>query len=266
MNENPEIVQPEDWLRPSATALAVPVFLIHDGGGTTFGYHCLEPLDRPVYGIYNPHFRSGGTFEGGISEMGALYSGFVLKAINDPDFPCRKNPNGSVDIILGGWSLGGLLSLEVARQLAEDLSVRIIGILMVDSVCPIWPPTPVRIALPDNSEEGKSKNQILSQRAMAEAGRMIGSWKLPIWDNLPNPRPRTVMVRAKEYTPTSGEGVRTVDVYREDRNLGWDQYDKDMFEDVIDVEGHHYDLFGFGNIGNITVAMRKGLDLLEMVE
>lgn len=35
---------------------AIPVFLIHDGGGTTFAYHCLDPLDRSVYGIFNPIF------------------------------------------------------------------------------------------------------------------------------------------------------------------------------------------------------------------
>ena len=157
------------------------------------------------------------------------------------------------------------MSLEVARQLADDSSLRIIGILMVDSVCPIWPSTPVKIAPPDTSEDGKTKNQILSQRAMAEAGRMIHTWQPPTWDEcVSSRRPRTVMVRAKGYTPTEFEGVRTVDVYRRDRNLGWDQHDENMFEEVIDVEGHHYDLFGFKNIENITAAMRKGLDALEM--
>ncbi|KAK7426465.1 hypothetical protein QQZ08_007060 [Neonectria magnoliae] len=264
MEANPELIQPEDWLRPNAKGRAVPVFLIHDGGGTTFSYHCLDPLSRPVYGIHNPHFRNGGVFEGGIPQMGSLYAGFIKTAIADPDFPSKRNPDGSVDILLGGWSMGGLLSLEVARQLAEDCSVRIIGILMIDSVYPIRSPSGPNVAPVNTSEEGKSKNQILSQRAMTEARRMIKTWDLPVWEgSLAGRRPPTAMLRAKAYVPTEGEGVSLVDTYRLDRNLGWDRYEEGMLTEVLDIEGHHFDIFAFHRIPGITKTIKESLDTLE---
>ncbi|KAF7563609.1 hypothetical protein G7046_g522 [Stylonectria norvegica] len=260
MEKNPEVVQPENWLRPGAVARSVPAILIHDGGGTTFAYHCLDPLNRLVYGIHNPHFHDGGTFEGGIREMGALYSGFIRELVAGPDFPARRNAEGGVDIILGGWSLGGMLSLEVANQLADDTAVKVIGILMIDSVYPIRPSEPVVTAPADTSEDGKTKNQILSQRTMFEARRMIQTWELPVWDA----RPRTVLLRATQPVPTKAEGVNVVDVYRENKRLGWDQYDKDMFAEVVDVEGHHFNLFPLANIKPITASIKRALDGLEM--
>ncbi|KAH7141387.1 Alpha/Beta hydrolase protein [Dactylonectria estremocensis] len=265
MDANPDIIQPEDWINPNTPGRSIPVFLIHDGGGTTFAYHCLEPLLRTAYGIHNPHYHSGAIFEGGIPEMGKLYSGFIKKTISEPDFPSKRNSDGSVNILLGGWSLGGLLSLEVARQLAEDCSVRIIGILMMDSICPIAPPTGTRVASSRESEEGKSKNQILSDRAMAEARRMIRSWDLPVWDgHLTGQRPRISMLRAKERVPTKGdEGVKLVDVYRMDKHLGWDGYEENLFVEVVPVEGHHFNMFSFDRIPAITEAIKKSLDKLE---
>lgn len=263
MDENPELIQAEDWLNPDAVARSTPVFLIHDGGGTTFAYHCLEPLNRPVYGIHNPHFKTGKTFDGGIAEMGKLYSRYILQAISDPDFPAQRKADGVMEILLGGWSLGGHLSLEVARQLAEESRIRVIGILMMDTVYPVRPTHSVTITPPDMSEEGKTANQILSQRAMFEARRMIIGWQAPSWEGVSSRRPPAVLLRAKKAVPVEGEGVGIADVYRGDRNLGWDRYDKDLIQEIIDVEGHHFDLFAFENIEGITAAIRKGLKTLE---
>ncbi|OAQ98435.1 hypothetical protein LLEC1_02577, partial [Akanthomyces lecanii] len=58
IEENPELVQPENWARMKSWSGKTPVFLFHDGGGTTFAYHCLEPLRRFVYGVRNPYFYS----------------------------------------------------------------------------------------------------------------------------------------------------------------------------------------------------------------
>ncbi|KAF7551109.1 hypothetical protein G7Z17_g5253 [Cylindrodendrum hubeiense] len=266
MEANPEIIQPEDWLNPNESGVAVPVFFIHDGGGTTFAYHCLDPLGRTVYGIHNPSYRSGVVFEAGIPEMGSLYSGFIKSAISEPDFPSTRNSDGSVDILIGGWSMGGLLSLEVARQLAEDCSIRIIGILMMDSACPIKVHLGTRTALVRQSEEGKSKNQILSDRAMTEARRMIDMWQLPVWDgNLAGRRPPIAMLRAKERVPMEGEAVSRVDVHRPDRNLGWDRYEEGVLISVVDVEGHHFNMFSFDKIPAITEVIKKSLNGLEQL-
>lgn len=260
---NPELVQAENWALPK-TFSRTPLILIHDGGGTTFAYHCLPALRRFVYGIRNPHFFSGDVFDGGIPEMGRLYAGWVRKMVAQRGFPARRNPDGSVDILLGGWSLGGLLSLEVARELEDDYGVRVVGIVMVDSIYPRTPAhDPATIAPYDTSEKEKTKNQILSQRAMAEARRMVDSWQLPVWERWTGKRPRTVLLRAKECIPTDSDGISKLDLYRKDTNLGWSQYDKHMFEEVIDVEGHHFDLFAGARIEDTSKAIQKALDLLD---
>lgn len=267
MDNNPELIQPEDWMRPTARGRAVPVFLIHDGGGTTFAYHCLDHLNRPVYGIHNPHFRTGDVFPGGIPEMGRLYAGMIKAAVAEPDFPSRRNPDGNVDILLGGWSLGGLLSLEVARQLADECGgLRVLGILMMDSVCPVKKPDGPLAAPATISEEGKTKNQILTIRAMAEARRMLATWDIPVWDGpLAGRRPRVSMVRAKEPVPMEGTEVSAVDGHRVDKNLGWDQYAEDMFTEVVEVEGHHFDMFSFDHIQGVTKVIKNCLETLEVI-
>ena len=49
-------------------------------------------------------------------------------------------PEGG-DVILGGWSLGGPVALELARLLESmentTLGLRVVGIVMVNSVCPL---------------------------------------------------------------------------------------------------------------------------------
>lgn len=262
---NTDMIQPEDWARPKAySGTATPAFFIHDGGGTTYAYHCMRPISRFLYGIKNPHFFTGEVFEGGMAEMGRLYAAWIRKTAAQKDFPARRNPDGSVDILLGGWSLGGLLSLEVARELEDDYGVRVAGIVMVDSIYPFMPSVvTTAIAPPDTSEKNKTRNQILSQRAMNQAREMVHTWKLPVWEGWDaGRRPRTIMLRAKAYIPTEGEGISKLDLYREDKNLGWDQYDKTMFHKVLDIEGHHFDLFDEERISETSTAIRRALDML----
>ncbi|KAI5468073.1 Alpha/Beta hydrolase protein [Mariannaea sp. PMI_226] len=266
MEKNPEIIQPEEWAQPTAGGRAVPVFLIHDGGGTTFAYHCLEPLGRSVYGIHNPNFHNQEIFEGGIPEMGRLYTKFIKEAIAEPDFPARHNQDGGVDILLGGWSMGGLLSLEIARLLAEDLTVRVIGIVMCDSVYPFQDPPKPAQAPAASAEEGKTKNQILSMRAMTAARQMITTWALPVWDgHLYGRRPKISLVRATEVIPNEDGANTSIDVYRSQRNLGWDRYEENMFTEIVDVEGHHFNMFDFEYIPDVTEAVKQCLDSLDSV-
>lgn len=132
-----QLIQPENWTQPNMPSYNTPIFLIHDGSGTTLAYQFLEILGRYTYGIRNPYYYSGQVFEGGITEMAFLYASWIRKTVQDKDFPAKKrNMDGSTSIFLGGWSLGGLLSMEIARQLAMDDVVRVSGILMIDSVFP----------------------------------------------------------------------------------------------------------------------------------
>ncbi|KAJ4302062.1 hypothetical protein N0V88_002198 [Collariella sp. IMI 366227] len=176
---NPNLIQeyhpPENaspWTRKPT-----PLVLIHDGGGTIFSYYCLSDLGRPLYGISNPRFQTGNTWEGGIPQMTREYIKFIKKAV----------PKG--DIIIGGWSLGGLISLEVARQLAEEENMglnglNLLGIVMVDSVCPLVTAESTVPVVQHAMQWGEHTKQDTKEKVMrcfVDATRMVREWTLPIW-------------------------------------------------------------------------------------
>jgi thioesterase domain-containing protein len=267
MGKNPELIQDFDsaWNGTNPRPL-VPLFLIHDGGGTTFTYHCLDPLRRPTYGIFNPRFHSGGCFEGGVRGMGRLYATMIRKTCAEPDFPGKRNSDGSVDILIGGWSMGGLVSLEIAKVLTGDQDVRVIGVLMIDSMCPLHLPTAGYLETVDHLDIDKSnKNLALSIRAMKEALRVIREWEPPVWaGNLLEQRPRFSLLRAVDSLPTGNKrGVHVVDICRHDRALGWNKYDPDLFTETVDVKGDHFEIFSFQHIAGISEAIKRCCDTLE---
>ncbi|WP_051407051.1 non-ribosomal peptide synthetase [Nocardia sp. CNY236] len=87
-----------------------PLFLVHPIGGNVLCYlavaRYLEP-DRPVYGLQAAGADSGSTPERTMSALAESY----LAAIR------RVQPSGPYH--LAGWSFGGYVALEMARQLPE---------------------------------------------------------------------------------------------------------------------------------------------------
>lgn len=268
MEKNPELIQdvdlPLDGTKPHAR---IPLFLIHDGGGTTFAYHCLDSLGRPSYGIFNPRFHSGGSFEGGVRGMGRLYAVMIRQTCAEPDFPGKRNTDGSVNILLGGWSMGGLLSLEIAKVLTGDRDVRVIGILMMDSMCPFHLPktTAAGVSLETLDQlhlDKSNKTLALSIRAMKEGLRVIQEWQPPVWTGNQQ-RPRVSLLRAVESLPTVSKRAHVIDIYRHDRTLGWDEYDNELLTETVDVKGNHFDMFSFQHIPAISKAIKRCCDTLE---
>ncbi len=102
--EAPAAATPLVPLRTAGSRL--PLFLVHPVGGSVFCYtdlvRALGP-DQPVYGLQAPE---EGPAPATLEEMAAGYLD-VLRAVQ-PQGPYR----------LGGWSLGGIVAFEMARQLA----------------------------------------------------------------------------------------------------------------------------------------------------
>ncbi|KAK2009264.1 thioesterase domain-containing protein [Colletotrichum eremochloae] len=286
-----ELVQPA----PPRGETHTPLFLVHDGGGTSFAYHCLGPLDRAVFGIANPRFHSGVPWDGGLPEMAATYLRMIRTTVTKSrDYPAlapRSSPPAGRGgkprrrILLGGWSLGGMLSLEIARQLGdEDDDIEIAGLVIIDSVYPVWPEgSRVKIGRLVEGPEPEAKNPRLAWRAMRMAGGMVRTWKLPrcgaaaaaggvtreretaevVWER----PPRAVLVKAKAYVPSSTPGViSSVDVYREDEKLGWDGYCRGFVERVLETEGNHFDMFAWDYIDGITEKISEACRVLERAD
>jgi thioesterase domain-containing protein/acyl carrier protein len=104
----------------------VPIFLVHPIGGQVLCYadlaRSLGP-DQPVYGLQAPDLTEVGEDEMGIEEMAASYVEAAREAW----------PHGPY--LLGGWSFGGLVAFEMARQLAAaGEAVPLVALL--DTVAP----------------------------------------------------------------------------------------------------------------------------------
>ncbi|PNP38374.1 hypothetical protein TGAMA5MH_09732 [Trichoderma gamsii] len=259
-----------------------PLVLIHDGGGTTFGYFMLGNLYRDVWAIHNPHFFDGGAFEGGMDEMARLYIGFM----NDAGI--------KGNILLGGWSLGGYLSLAIARFLAEDpqAKIKVLGIVMMD--------TPYHS--PYSQEEGPTDDPVIEnvpeavQKCFDRCDEMLENWEAPKWDrpacdgkivffgvdgrrysvppgkvlykpfngiwspievpqykpleesqsqNASLMTPPTVLLRCTEPMPLPEGRTQPfiIDKYRNDRTLGWAGNTPEFIRAVVDVQSNHYEMF-----------------------
>ncbi|KAK1655001.1 Alpha/Beta hydrolase protein [Colletotrichum phormii] len=187
-----EVIQPAT---PRGQTLT-PLIFIHDGGGTTFAYHCLSQLaGRAVFGIANPRFHSGVPWEGGVPEMAAAYLQMIRTTVTKGrEYPAQAPYSYTTTadggrlkrrrILLGGWSLGGLLSLEIARLIGdEDRDIEIVGLVMVDSVYPVWPEGSSlkigRFVEDEKRETEEPKNVRLAKRAMKMAGQVVRVWKMP---------------------------------------------------------------------------------------
>ncbi|CRK15833.1 hypothetical protein BN1708_011575 [Verticillium longisporum] len=164
-----------------AEAQQLPLVLIHDGGGTCFDYRLLERQGRAVYAIHNPRFRSGRPWNGGIREMAGVYVELVRSLM----------PHGGA-IILGGWSLGGMVALEMAKVLEGDVGVGVAGVVTVDSVAPseqggptrsaadAWLPNQIR--LPNLSTSCPAEIRVGVFRSLKQAWTLVSTWTPPTWD------------------------------------------------------------------------------------
>ncbi|EIW74583.1 ketoacyl-synt-domain-containing protein [Coniophora puteana RWD-64-598 SS2] len=98
-----------------------PLILVHDGSGLIGSYRRLPSLGRDVWAISNPLFSTLSSWSS-LEEMAASYLTQVKRAF-------------ASSVILGGWSFGGVVAFEMARQMnVHDDLVR--GILLIDSPCP----------------------------------------------------------------------------------------------------------------------------------
>ncbi|RYP73998.1 hypothetical protein DL771_003309 [Monosporascus sp. 5C6A] len=259
--ENPALI--DEGPRKGVTEPLAPLILVHDGGGTTFSYHCLEPINRPMYGIQNARLHEGGWWEGGIPQMASHYIRLLLESM----------PDGG-DILLGGWSLGGLLSLEMAHQLATAPSrarkFRVLGMIFIDSVCPRQLVEGHKVELPlpsepivktlEEMEAMKLKEKV--NLNMTHARMMVRHWDLPKWEGIAVPP--TILLRAKEHVES--ESQIFVDHTREKRMLGWEKYNAEhgnFIKEVVDIEGHHFSIFEFDRIPDITRKIRLAADALD---
>lgn len=260
-------------LRPlCVTGSQAPLFLVHAAGGTSDVYRALaERLgdQRPVYGL--ERLEDART----VTEKARRYAETVAAA--HPDGPC----------LLGGWSFGGFVAQETARQLtAAGREVELV--VLIDSVRPLPRPgrTPaerirahftgfahhvadaygVRLQLPYDDlvatdDDGARIDTVL--RALREAADVppaalehqrasyldmrIGEAHDPA-----RYEGRVVLYRATEPAPHT---VRDPAYERDDEALGWDEVCPRLT--VVPVAGHHLSLLDPPHVDGIAAHLRR---------
>jgi thioesterase domain-containing protein/acyl carrier protein len=139
-------------LRPlRAGGTRPPLFLAHPAGGSTQVYAQLARLldeDQPCYGLERLDDA------GPVEERAAHYVKLVREA--QPDGPYR----------LGGWSFGGVLAYEMARQLSEA-GAAVGPVALIDSGVPI-PVSPQRAG------------ELLVERYLGFAGYLRDTYRLEL--------------------------------------------------------------------------------------
>ncbi|MGW6908290.1 beta-ketoacyl synthase N-terminal-like domain-containing protein [Streptomyces sp. NPDC054940] len=251
-----------------------PLFLVHAAGGTTDVYRPLvERLggERPVYGLERlEEVRT-------VGEKARRYADAVASV--HPDGPC----------LLGGWSFGGFVAQEAARQLAaagRDVAL----LVLIDSVRPLprTEGTPadrirvhfagfarhvaetygVRLRLPYDQlvateDDGERIDTVL--RALREAADVpraalehqrssyldlrIGEAHRPGRHDGP-----VILYRATDPAPHT---VRDPAYERDDASLGWDEVCPDL--SVVRVAGHHLSLLDPPHVDEIAAHLRREL-------
>ncbi|XXH01951.1 hypothetical protein Hte_008314 [Hypoxylon texense] len=288
--KNPSLIH--EGPTQSATSMLsrsrLPLILVHDGGGTAFSYHLLDRINRPLWGIENAKLHDGGWWDGGVPAMAAHYIELIGKIM----------PEGG-DILLGGWSMGGLLSLEMAHQIAltareakarEEFDgsegssgtstpktpiFRVRGMIFIDSIFPLrlaelvgpLPGEPVFLSA-EESRKMKLKDKV--DLNMTHARMMVRHWEVPRWKwgDEDIPVPPTILMRAKEFVSRDPE-QNFVDYTRDLRLLGWDDYDAEhghFIRDLWEVNGHHFSIFDIKYLDDVTRKVRKAADKLDPPE
>ncbi|MFD5597205.1 beta-ketoacyl synthase N-terminal-like domain-containing protein [Streptomyces griseorubiginosus] len=264
-----------DSVRPlRVTGDRPPVFLVHAAGGTSEVYRALaERLgdERPVYGL--DRLEDAST----VTDKARRYAEAVTAV--HPDGP----------VLLGGWSFGGFVAQETARQLtAAGREVELVA--LIDSVRPLPRPdrTPadrvrahfegfarhvsdvygVRLELPydellatdDDGERIDTVLGILRARADVPAAALahqrssyldlrIGEAHRPGRYDGP-----VVLYRATEPAPHT---VRDPAYERDDQALGWDEVCPRLT--VVPVAGHHLSLLDPPHVDEIAAHLGREL-------
>ncbi|KAF8182359.1 putative polyketide synthase [Pholiota molesta] len=218
-----------------------PLVLIHDGSGLTVSYERLSKLNRRVWAISNPRFRSSEPWSS-VVEMARSYANLIIDEIEGP-------------IILGGeMVIGGVVAFDIARQL-KSKSLQIKGIILIDSPDPI-----AHVPLPHSLIDqvlGGAENLDFESRRLCKTQFMLNAQLLcdysPPESQKHNTFPIIFLRSIESYTAPGQDGIPSWLSDRSDPNRitnGWNTLSKGRLIKTLDIPGHHFEPFEPQNVHN----------------
>ncbi|KAK1854308.1 thioesterase [Colletotrichum chrysophilum] len=254
-SKNPFLIQNSTAGRSygSARSLAAPLFLIHDASGNILNYLKLGFLGdaRKVYGVSDPHFGHEGGSWLSVDQLARHYIKLVKKVMLRGD------------ILLGGWSFGGIVAIQMAHMLAaEGRGLVCSGLILIDTIY-LSPSRSLGSGANSNLAPSMPTNVTPDTRdeilvSLVRCHMLCSSWLPPSWACCQVPR--AVLIKATD--PISGQpehlgdrdptgdrnlGLCRLDAQRHQFDLGWSETQPGLVTAVIDTPGHHYALFADEN-------------------
>jgi len=273
----PEACPPESSLVPlSRAGTGRPFFAVHPAGGTVFCYKTLADLiepRRPFFGLQAVGIDGTRPPHENAVDMARHYAAAI------------RSVQAHGPYCLGGWSLGGNLSFEVARQLlAQGEPIGLLALFDSGALPPEREPNeedflPIIMALfPGNDDLSLDRLRQMTAQEHLEYfyGRAIRAGVVPpdlgidaaarifdvfkgnlraMWEYRPQPYPGRITLFASEEQPTA------IDVAR-DPCLGWGAWAEGGVE-VYRVPGRHLDVIREPNVRVLAARLSQCLARTE---
>lgn len=258
-----------------------PLVLVHPTGGSVLCYRDLAGglgTDRAIFALQDPGLAGDGRYDS-VEELAALYLDKIQPLVCDNRY------------LLAGWSSGGIIAYEMARQaLARGFEVVFLGLIdsqvnfagdespdqerlvraisrliahKAELVCPDLSSLDFDTALQrllELAREAEFVPPYAQQQDIEKLFRVFEKNVDVIGRYTAGPLPRrTVVMKATDALP---DGIREAAVHyaSEDKNLGWDKL---CFAKVRDVAGDHISIMSEPRVAGLVKVFDHELKEVE---
>jgi amino acid adenylation domain-containing protein len=215
-----------------------PMFLIHPARGLSFPYSGLAKFikDRKIYGINHPFYSNKNKTFNSIEEMALFYINIIKKI-------CSNGP-----YILGGWSFGGLVALEMATIL-KPVNVEVLILFDTSN----YPKEMILDLTEEELENGLQRIGITGKHKESEFFRKNSI----IANNI-----------TKKYQPKKYNG-RTILIKAQDEEFKNDFRKNDIYQgwsnifsqiEIYSTKGEHNFLWTTENLPGVANAIKHGIN------
>ncbi|XXH03671.1 hypothetical protein Hte_010076 [Hypoxylon texense] len=239
------------------------VYLFHDGSGYCNMYSHITGIDRDITGVYSSDPLSATPKAERLEELAELY----IK---------RTNLMNEQEVILGGWSFGGVLAFEISRQLRR-LGRVVKGVILIDSPPPVdhqgLPHEIISYVVEKKQANGPRVLSDAAKRARNKVDLNFQHHATLLQNYHPEPRiddVPCVMLKCSQVMDTqalcgvaypwlSDESFRTKSIGLWERLIG-----KQL--PVLEVACNHFEVFDSEYVREVSEKFKSALDILESPE
>lgn len=260
-SRNPDQIQRNDGSDTTS-----PLYLVHPGAGICLHYNRVRPLGRDVHTIQDARLLADAKDDwDSVHEFAHEYSSMIA----------QRESEGQ-EIILGGWSFGGIVAFEMARLLESTSNIKVLGVVLIDAPPPIGH-QPIAKATIEAAMAATQKRSNAATKAKAFEDAVA---TLTIRNNLrratllgkykPERRgkmPQIILLRSSEGVDLGVSGLPE-NKWLHDRgdvstcSAAWEELTGKKAS-VLHIPGDHFTPFEASNIGGTSDAIREACHMIE---